>query len=491
MSLASKYVSPLLVAILLFSFVTRIWNLHLPQKYVFDEVYHAVTSKLIAHNDVRAYEWWNPPPEPDTSVDWLHPPLAKYTQAFSMLAFGENPFGWRISSAIFGVLVVLMTYLLAKNLFDSERIALLSALLASLDGLLLVQSRVAMNDIHVTFFILLTLVLYVKYRKQHPQSWKWLLAAGISSGLAVSTKWSGMFVVCTLWFFEGLRFLQLLIHKDWKKTFGSWKKLLLLGIPQRILFLLLIPIAIYIAAYTHMFLQGKSLICTQQEVVPNTCYLDVKEAEDGTRVESYISHFQELHHQIWWYQTNLEATHAYQSRPWQWWLNLRPVWYSVEYKDDQHISNIYAFGNPLLFWIADIALLTLLLTSLAALYSKVRQWVSSKKIVITQFSPLFFLVFSYFIVWLPWVLSPRIMFFYHYTPAVPMLAILLAYQLIQLWGKQKKVWPLSKLRFNQWIVIGTVSAISVVFFVWYPQWIGMSVPKSWANSVYFVVRSWK
>ena len=157
-----KYHYLLLVLIISFAFFSRVIRVHVPDRYVFDEVYHALTSKLIARNDVRAYEWWNKPVEEDTAVDWLHPPYAKYTQALFIKIYGENTFGWRISSVIFGVLVIVMVYKLSYELFENKNLSLLATLLASLDGLLLVQSRIAMNDIHVTFFILLTFLFYVR-----------------------------------------------------------------------------------------------------------------------------------------------------------------------------------------------------------------------------------------------------------------------------------------------------------------------------------------
>ena len=49
-----KYYGTLLLGILFFSFITRIYQLHIPERYIFDEVYHAVTAKLIAKNDPRA-----------------------------------------------------------------------------------------------------------------------------------------------------------------------------------------------------------------------------------------------------------------------------------------------------------------------------------------------------------------------------------------------------------------------------------------------------
>ena len=77
-TILKKYYGPLLLAILAFAFFTRMFQLHIPEEYYFDEVYHAVTAKLVARNDPRAYEWWHPAPEPNTAIEWLHPPLAKY-----------------------------------------------------------------------------------------------------------------------------------------------------------------------------------------------------------------------------------------------------------------------------------------------------------------------------------------------------------------------------------------------------------------------------
>src|SRR5579859_5085331 len=174
----------LLLGIVFFAFVTRVYRLNYPPQYMFDEVYHAVTAKLILHNDPRAFEWWNPPPEPNTAVDWLHPPLAKYTQAFGMYFFGENSFGWRISSVVFGTLLIFATAKLAEEFFDDKFVALTAAFLAACDGLLLTQSRIAMNDIHVAFFIIVTLLFYVRFRKaKNRRQILWLFFTGLSAGL--------------------------------------------------------------------------------------------------------------------------------------------------------------------------------------------------------------------------------------------------------------------------------------------------------------------
>ncbi|HYD35374.1 MAG TPA: phospholipid carrier-dependent glycosyltransferase [Vitreimonas sp.] len=460
--LVDKYRQTILIAILAFAFVTRVYRLDQPATYIFDEVYHSVTAKLIARNDPRAYEWWNPPVEPNTAVDWLHPPLAKYTQALAMLIFGENAFGWRISSVMFGVMVIYAVYALSKELFEDEVLSLLAALLASLDGLLLVQSRIAMNDIHVTFFILLTLLAYVQFRKHlntspnlqlGSPSFKRLLWTGLAGGLAMGSKWSGVFAIgivglCELWRLASLFYAGSIATKT--THLRQLSSELTHGLKAVILTLVFLPISLYFLSYSHMFLQGKDL-----------------------------AHFQELHRQIWWYQTHLTATHGYQSRPFEWFLNLRPVWYHVQYSEGGQIANIYAQGNTALFWSGAVVAI---LTGFYFVYLYVA--LPLRRPPARELIALWFTFMAYCLVWVLWIRSPRIMFFYHYTPAVPLMCILLSYWLVKLarsWDDQRSAW-LSTL---------VVLAIALNFVVWYPNWTGIPVSTDWANQVYFALPSWK
>lgn len=446
-----KLVPLLLVGLLFFAFLTRVFRLHDPQRYIFDEVYHVVTVKLIAQNDPRAYEWWHPAPEKDTAIDWLHPPLAKLTQAAFVNLLGVSSFSWRFSSAVFGVGVIGLTFILAKNVFQDEKIGLLAAFLAALDGLLLVQSRIAMNDIHVTFFILLALIFYHRFSLNRHQK-KWLLLTGLGAGLAMASKWSGIFV---------LGIVGLMELKDWlsrlKEIMHKPLSDILKELPIYAFSLIILPGMIYLLAYGQMFLQGKGW-----------------------------PHFIGLHQQIWAYQTGLTATHGYQSRPGQWFLNMRPVWFHVVY-DENTIANIYAFGNPLLNWLGAAAVIISVLTLslkkyLAHVISK-----KSLKQLLKELRPLAFLVIAYLTVWLPWQLSPRIMFYYHYTPAIPLLCIILSYWLMKLWRRQVK----SDVNWYQVGVLSAIGLILMTFLIWYPHWTALPVPKSFADQVYFALPQWK
>ncbi len=570
--LVEKHYRFFLSLVIIFAFITRIYQVGNIKAYVFDEVYHAVTAKLISHNDPRAFEWWNPPPEPNTAVDWLHPPIAKYTQAASMLVFGETPFGWRFSSVIFGTLVIGMTALLAQELFQDKRVSLLAAGLAVLDGLLLVQSRIAMNDIHVTFFILLTLWTYLQFRKamhQYHLEAKvrfinqtrvnplnlgqnlhlqkplfWLFLTGTSAGLAMASKWSGIFPLVVIWLYEGQSFIRMLInhwhqHLDRRllkkrapknsipslgsaffqanksRAFASsflkiLRRLLKIGV-----YLAILPYLIYVMSYLQMYLQGKSLTCEEDFVLQGSCYcmqtsswwveglksvspthaanFEKLEARGGCK--QLISHYWELQHQIWWYQTNLKASHAYQSRPIQWFLDLRPVWMYVEYGTNT-ITNVYSQGNPILFWSGDVAVFASIGYCFFCLYRKFKMKaniaLSSPLFTSTGIFPLAFLLISYFMVWLPWQISPRIMFFYHYTPAVPLLCMILGYWLVKAQNCTACIY-LGKiqLRLSRVLLWSCLIGIALTFVIFYPNWAGLPVPQSFANSIYFLLPIWK
>lgn len=418
----------ILIFILLFAAATRLWRLSYPEKFYFDEVYHAHTAIAYARNDPRGYEWWNPSPVPGTAYEWLHPPISKLLMAASIKLFGENSFAWRLPGALFGVLAIYLVYALTKELVgesSGKNIALLAAFLASLDGLLLVQSRIAMNDIYVTAFILASTFFYWRSLKGKSRARrKNLLLSGLCTGFAIATKWSAVFLLGIIGLMEIVKVIKER-HLD----------------PKRLFFLLptayfLLPILIYLLSYTQFFLQGHTLV-----------------------------QFKELHNQIIRYEFGLEATHPYQSKAWEWPLTLRPVWYHVDYQP-QTIANIYALANPLLAWFGLIAVVWLGYQLIRSRFDKANYML---------------LAVSYFAFWLPWVVSPRIMFYYHYTPAITFLVIITALWLGKLNHQSLEMKGVS------WGIIGLI-VISFIFF--YPLWTGLPIPQDKID-YFFWLSSWR
>lgn len=450
----------ILAGILVFAAFTRFWRLEFPAQYYFDEVYHVVTAKLIANNDPAAYEWWHAPPEPGTAIDWLHPPLAKLMQATSIVVLGNNSFAWRLSSAIMGTATIGLVYALGKRLGFSEKTSLLAAFLLSLDGLALVMSRITMNDAHVTFFFALTVYAYLGWKKT--PSWKHVAWTALCAGLATASKWSGVFVV-------GFMIVDLVrehckLQRNQDLTLPRSASLLTATI-------LTVPV-IYLASYGQMFLQGKGL-----------------------------DHLKGLHQQIWWYQTNLKATHPYQSKPLQWVLNLRPVYaYTNATKTPETMQNIYFQGNPLFFWGSALAALWIAIDWIGSAFVKLnllrrvlheKSKISAESLRTTwtklqsslpHLESQTLLLLAYVSPWILWSFSPRIMFFYHYTPALPFMALMLGSLLGT--GLEKKNWirPLS---------ITIITSIALSFAVFFGNWTALEVPVKPFADIYFALTSWR
>ncbi len=337
-----------LVAILTLAILLRFTNLSHPSTYIFDEVYHAFTSREYLNNHVEAWEWWTTPPE-GVAYEWTHPPVAKYGMVMGMLLFGETSLGWRLGSAVFGVMSLLGLYLFLTVLTSNKQLALIATFLVSIEGLHIVQSRIAMNDTYMLCFYTWALYLAVKSR------WK---GAAILYGLALASKWSALY---------GLLPLAFIYLKQLKLSLVS------------VLFafrLLLIAVSTYVITFAPFILAGHTW-----------------------------PQWWELHRQMWYYHTHLIATHAYQSTPLQWIFDLRPVWYYVDYQNN-YLANIYAIGNPVILWFGLIAIVLQL-----------------KKLFLYPYSVFYLL---YFVLFIPWVISPRIMFFYHYLPSSVFLSVILA-----------------------------------------------------------------
>ncbi|MAS54266.1 MAG: phospholipid carrier-dependent glycosyltransferase, partial [Pimelobacter sp.] len=103
------------VAVMLLAFGMRVWDLGTPRRFAFDETYYAKDAWSMAnHGFVRNYL----DEVGDLTIDraildgrtqgiWddgpsmiVHPEVGKWLIALGEKAFGMDPFGWRIASAV-------------------------------------------------------------------------------------------------------------------------------------------------------------------------------------------------------------------------------------------------------------------------------------------------------------------------------------------------------------------------------------------------------
>ncbi|MEK7526060.1 MAG: glycosyltransferase family 39 protein [Patescibacteria group bacterium] len=418
LNLSKKNSKLILIAILVFAFTTRLLFLNSPQKEYFDEVYHAFTARTMLHGDVKAWEWWNTPPE-GFAYEWTHPPLAKLAMWGSMAVFGENSFAWRLPEAIAGTLAIFVVYLLGKKIFNDEVAALLSAFVLSLDGLMLVMSRIGMNDSYFILFALLTIYLFLADKN---------LLSAVLLGLAAASKWT------TLWVLPILFVAHFVFKKKLKLSYVGY---------------IVLPVIIYLAAYIPFFTSGHTF--DQFFNVDTFVRCTFKDVSAGCSGAFGVQQ------QMWWYHTNLKATHAYSSNPLSWPLLIRPIWLYTSGKVGDTVANIYAMGNPIVFW---VGLVSVFVTGYWAIVTK------SKK--------LGFVVFCYLVLFLPWALSPRIMFLYHYLPAIPFLSMATGFVLRKY---PKNIWAYSVV-------------CLIVFIYFFPHWAGIQIPV-WLDNSYYWIDKWR
>ncbi|CAN5342298.1 hypothetical protein BH10PAT1_BH10PAT1_1980 [soil metagenome] len=424
--ISSKNIKILFVGVIIFAAITRFYNLGDPPTHYFDEVYHAFTAQQMLHGNTFAWEWWNTSPT-GFAYEWTHPPLAKEGMVLGMLFMGENSLGWRVPGALLGVGSVILVFFIAKEIFDDELLALIASAVFSLDGLVLVLSRIGMNDSYMLFFALASIYSYLKKRN----FW-----AAIFFGLSVTSKWSGLWVAPII-FVAHFVYKRSLYFQHKRKLNWSYA-----------LFFIL-PLLIYISSYFPIFTSQK----IQKEYIANTGYL--------TRTDKIgivpLDMFLDVQKQMWWYHTRLKATHPYSSLWYTWPFLVRPIYLYTSDEVGGEVARIYAMGNPIVFWGG--------ITSVAAIsYFAVRE--KNKKLGLVAF--------AYLVFFTPWAISPRIMFLYHYLPSIPFMAIAMAYVLR---------------RFKELLIPFLVFAL-ILFIYFYPHWAGLKIPVSLDTSYYWFP-SWR
>jgi predicted membrane-bound dolichyl-phosphate-mannose-protein mannosyltransferase len=192
-----------------------IWLDKPPGLLIFDESYYVNVARIILRMPQQPNVFPNAIPGID-SVNQEHPLLAKLLIALSMSIIGDNGWGWRIPSVVFGLLSIFVLYLLLKKTAKSPLIALMGTFLFSFDTLVFVHSRIATLDIFVLGFMLLGFYWYFSNRMN-------LSALGMA--LATLCKISGLYGILTLGAFHlGRELLSRGRKVDWQSLLSVFEK---------------------------------------------------------------------------------------------------------------------------------------------------------------------------------------------------------------------------------------------------------------------------
>src|SRR5262249_22439235 len=150
--------------------ILRLWGLAAPSQPYWDEQYYVFDARAYLGGGIGQPIPGAPAEHIADEGTWVHPPLGKWMIAL----LGVGPLGirsavdWRLPSVLFGVVGVLVLYLLTLRLWGSVWWAGCSSGLLALDGLHIVQSRLAMLDVFLTTFILGAVLFAVLDRTREP-----------------------------------------------------------------------------------------------------------------------------------------------------------------------------------------------------------------------------------------------------------------------------------------------------------------------------------
>ena len=303
-------IAPLVIAIA--SLLLRLFNIASIKSFIFDEVYYVDGAR-----DLLAYGV-----EVDGSAAEfvVHPPIGKWMIASGIKLFGDNPLGWRIATAVAGSLMILLVAAIVHRLFYSPFLTIIASALMAVDGMALVHSRTALLDNFLALFILTGTYFFI--RKNY-------YLTGIFFGLAIATKWSGLYFLALFGLIALYRAFTFFNGKDLMKP--TLRVVAAFG---------LTPIVVYLASWSGWFFSDR-----------------------GWKRDSDSNPFIALknyHEEILNFHRNLSTAHNYEANPWSWLIQGRPTSFFYETPSgcgaDSCSQEVLALGTPLLWWSATIAL---------------------------------------------------------------------------------------------------------------------------------------
>ncbi|RIX52462.1 phospholipid carrier-dependent glycosyltransferase [Paenibacillus nanensis] len=416
----------------------------------FDEIYHART----------AYEHI----EGIVAYENTHPPLGKLIIAIGIKLFGLSPFGWRVSGAVLGILMVPIIYMTARRLFGRTAYAALAAGLLAVDFMHFTQTRISTIDVYGVFFIMLMFHFMNKYVSLSFYKTKLLATllplglAGLFFGLGVASKWivlyggAGLAVMLgiSLWdrYKEYAAAKRMLRRSDGLEPFDAaalarmtkvFPRYTIATLASCLLFYIVVPGAIY--------------------ALSNIPVLRVMEG--GYTFKALVDY--QVH--MYEYHSNLVSSHPFSSSWWEWPFMKRPVWY---YSGDGLVgglkSTIVAMGNPIIWWLGIFMMLATI-------------WLSVKR----RDKHVYMVWIAFLAQYVPWMLVPRETFLYHYFAMVPFLILSIVY-----------VFKAIEEKYPQYVKIRIVfaAAAAAMFVLFYPALSGLTVPKWYVDVLLRWFPSW-
>jgi dolichyl-phosphate-mannose-protein mannosyltransferase len=496
----------------------RLWKLGTPHEFLFDETYYAKDAWSLlhfgyAHNYTNGEKanaailagnpdgLWK-----DTASMAVHPDLGKWLIGLGEKAFGMDPFGWRVASAVVGSLMLVLMVRLVRRMTGSTFLGVVAGLLLCFDGMQFVLSRTALLDIFVAFFILLAVHCHVADRDWsrarlalllEPDGgrvtsgsgpvrrllWRpWLVAAGVSWGLACGTKWEAVYPLAAF----GL--LTFFWSAGARRSFGVraalLRSLLADGVPAFVS-VVVVGLLVYLATWTGWLLHAhqyeEDLSSSQYTQFTGQGHCDDKtyvsdnpdtSARWPTAKEKDASGLGEVSQSLrslWYYHQDVYtfhthflncSTHPYDSKPSGWLLLNRPVGVDADTKIQPGTQGCHApegsdclrvitlLGTPALWWGGCLAVI-----AAAMLWIGARDWRYGVAVVGTLST------------WLPWLqYDDRPIFSFYAVVTVPFMVLAATLLMGRMLGRSAAPTPRRTIGV---IVSGVFFVLVLLNFAWF------------------------
>lgn len=329
----------------------------IPPSFVFDEIVYVPAARELVARTIN----------PEIS----HPPLAKLLIATGIAIAGDNPFGWRLMSALAGTLSLCAIYVWVWLLARERRLAGWAVAITAINNLLYVVARTAILDIFAAVFLLWALVAVTAVMQGRIGAGKGLASAGALFGLANACKWFALAPLVAM----------LVLVLVWRSRQAQAR----ISAAGALLSLILVPVLVYCAAFAVLawrLRQPMSLawLIEQQLAV----------------IRSQVGHQGPLVQISRWYT---------------WPGKLHPEAFYF----GQQRQVVLLLGNPVVMWTGLLAVLVLIFTLVREPWWTERWWTE------------LIVVVAYASVYGQWSVAPRRTMFYHYYfPAAMVLGPALA-----------------------------------------------------------------
>ncbi len=173
---------------------------------LFDEKYYAIQAQEILRNGgVEDNQGFGVV---------VHPPFGKQLIAIGEWLLGYTPTGWRLASAVAGIVSILLIIRVVRRMTRSTLLGGIAGVLLICDGVSHVQSRSALLDIFQAVFVLGAFACMIADRDQVRAR----LAAAVADG-SIATSWAGVALGARWWRFGAGVLLGLTTAVKWSGAY--------------------------------------------------------------------------------------------------------------------------------------------------------------------------------------------------------------------------------------------------------------------------------